>query len=267
MLLCFKKNLLKATDVARAHAGSDERVDRDGDEDDDGDVRARMQPCVKLLMLQGFISDPPIAHADDALCDDTCGCRLVILNAPEPYRLDSSYNQYFEPLRLARDVIARTRLLFGGSPEALVPRNVLGTIAAHCAYYGRWELKAEHKQGFDALDVIFERAAALTAPPPSTNRAQKNAAMTQMYGNSRHINAVSSQQRGADDTLYCVCQERDDGTSDMVCCDNADCDYRWWHRRCISAEGFVVPKLIQQKQWTCPRCTIAQRSVRRRKMN
>jgi len=58
-----------------------------------------------------------------------------------------------------------------------------------------------------------------------------------------------------DETLYCLCQKVSFG--DMVGCDNDDCEYQWFHYKCVGVTE--EPK----GQWLCPKC----RQLPRKQLN
>lgn len=47
--------------------------------------------------------------------------------------------------------------------------------------------------------------------------------------------------------LYCVCKSADDG-SPMICCDNENCDIKWFHFKCVNL------KETPYDLWLCPNC-------------
>ncbi|WWC62755.1 uncharacterized protein I303_105352 [Kwoniella dejecticola CBS 10117] len=50
----------------------------------------------------------------------------------------------------------------------------------------------------------------------------------------------------ADDTLYCICQQKSYG--EMIGCDNDTCQYEWFHVKCVSISGQLP------ETWYCPDC-------------
>ncbi|WRT67926.1 uncharacterized protein IL334_004900 [Kwoniella shivajii] len=50
----------------------------------------------------------------------------------------------------------------------------------------------------------------------------------------------------ADDTIYCICQQRSYG--EMIGCDNEGCELEWFHVKCVN----IIPPLPDT--WYCPDC-------------
>ena len=51
-----------------------------------------------------------------------------------------------------------------------------------------------------------------------------------------------------DDEIYCFC--RRPSTQEMICCDNENCPYKWFHYKCVN----VNPLYLTQEKWFCPFC-------------
>ena len=49
------------------------------------------------------------------------------------------------------------------------------------------------------------------------------------------------------DSIYCYCQNIEDG--EMIGCDNQNCQYKWFHLRCV-----YLDKAPKSKLWYCPDC-------------
>ena len=57
---------------------------------------------------------------------------------------------------------------------------------------------------------------------------------------------------GDDDQIYCICQKVSFG--DMVGCDNDNCEYQWFHYKCVGVTEEPVG------EWLCPSCRVLPRS-------
>ena len=55
-----------------------------------------------------------------------------------------------------------------------------------------------------------------------------------------------------DDQIYCICQKVSFG--DMVGCDNDNCEYQWFHYKCVGVTEEPVG------EWLCPSCRVLPRS-------
>lgn len=51
-----------------------------------------------------------------------------------------------------------------------------------------------------------------------------------------------------DETLYCFCHQK--ATEDMICCDDENCPYKWFHYKCVG----IDPSCITEGPWYCPLC-------------
>lgn len=51
-----------------------------------------------------------------------------------------------------------------------------------------------------------------------------------------------------DNRQYCICGKP--STKDMICCDNENCRYKWFHFKCVG----VDPNNITSGVWYCPLC-------------
>jgi hypothetical protein len=60
-----------------------------------------------------------------------------------------------------------------------------------------------------------------------------------------------------DEKLYCICQSPHDTVSQMIGCDDKDCEYQWFHFECVDI--LIPPK----GKWFCSDC----REKRRKKYN
>ena len=52
-----------------------------------------------------------------------------------------------------------------------------------------------------------------------------------------------------DTRQYCFCGKP--STKDMICCDNDNCRYKWFHFKCVG----VDPNNITTGLWYCPFCS------------
>ena len=77
-----------------------------------------------------------------------------------------------------------------------------------------------------SMDEVSDR----TKPPPITS--QEGAC----------LNTQSQSQQ----ILYCYCQNPDDGSADMIGCDNVNCSDQWFHLKCLKI------KAIPKGKWYCP---------------
>ena len=50
------------------------------------------------------------------------------------------------------------------------------------------------------------------------------------------------------DNTYCICRQQ--GTTEMIACDNDKCDIEWFHYECIG----LSPETIPEDSWICDRC-------------
>ena len=50
------------------------------------------------------------------------------------------------------------------------------------------------------------------------------------------------------ETLYCFCHQK--ATEDMICCDDENCPYKWFHYKCVG----IDPSCITDGSWYCPLC-------------
>ncbi|GFZ45032.1 hypothetical protein JCM24511_02758 [Saitozyma sp. JCM 24511] len=60
------------------------------------------------------------------------------------------------------------------------------------------------------------------------------------------MEAAEAGDTEADDTLYCLCQQKSYG--EMIGCDNDKCEYEWFHVKCVNISG-ALPDT-----WYCPDC-------------
>jgi len=60
--------------------------------------------------------------------------------------------------------------------------------------------------------------------------------------------SVSRDQNNEDDMTYCICNGPDEGT--MICCDNDNCEIKWYHLKCLKMSEKSIPK----GKWYCPNC-------------
>jgi len=51
--------------------------------------------------------------------------------------------------------------------------------------------------------------------------------------------------------LYCFCQKPDDGSQNMIGCDDPRCKFEWFHFRCVGLEE--ADEMVGE--WFCPSCT------------
>lgn len=59
---------------------------------------------------------------------------------------------------------------------------------------------------------------------------------------------VSNVETASDDRTYCFCGKP--STEEMICCDNENCRYKWFHYKCVN----VNPLYLTQEKWYCPFC-------------
>ncbi|MBE7181416.1 MAG: hypothetical protein INR71_09455, partial [Terriglobus roseus] len=57
---------------------------------------------------------------------------------------------------------------------------------------------------------------------------------------------VDMEEEDSDDTKYCTCQRVSFGN--MICCDNDNCRYQWFHWQCVGLEH------EPEGDWLCPDC-------------
>ncbi|SMR41254.1 unnamed protein product [Zymoseptoria tritici ST99CH_1A5] len=66
------------------------------------------------------------------------------------------------------------------------------------------------------------------------------------------VDKIAEDDEGDDETLYCLCHKVSYG--DMVGCDNDNCQYQWFHYKCVGVTE--EPK----GEWLCPSCRALPRS-------
>ena len=60
--------------------------------------------------------------------------------------------------------------------------------------------------------------------------------------------AAPTAETASDDRTYCFCGKP--STQEMICCDNENCRYKWFHYDCVN----VNPLYLTQEKWYCPFC-------------
>ncbi|KAI7288324.1 hypothetical protein KC343_g699 [Hortaea werneckii] len=109
-----------------------------------------------------------------------------------------------------------------------------------------WGYNVAHPEGVDSGG---NGSAAGAGAGTTSNHGRKS---------SRHPELTTALEEEEDyeeennDHLYCYCQKVSYG--DMVCCDNDDCAYQWFHFDCVGIES--EPK----GEWLCPTCRELPRS-------
>ncbi|XP_037092864.1 chromatin modification-related protein YNG2-like [Pollicipes pollicipes] len=99
------------------------------------------------------------------------------------------------------------------------------------------------------------RAPSATKVPVGAKRRSVPAMVSPSYSNmSRRYRAPQqpavAAAAAADemDKLYCYCQSPYDEVSEMIGCDNDDCQHEWFHFECV---GIVI---APKGKWFCPDC-------------
>lgn len=85
---------------------------------------------------------------------------------------------------------------------------------------------------------------------PSTNASASVGSVSEDEDDS--ASSVHVNDDGDDETLYCLCQKVSFG--DMVGCDNDDCEYQWFHYKCVGVTEEPAG------EWLCPICKALPRS-------
>lgn len=86
---------------------------------------------------------------------------------------------------------------------------------------------------------------------PSTNASASVGSVSEDEADDS-ASSVHVNDDGDDETLYCLCQKVSFG--DMVGCDNDDCEYQWFHYKCVGVTEEPAG------EWLCPICKALPRS-------
>lgn len=126
------------------------------------------RPCARYLIDISFIG----GDLTPKYCDVSCGCSIVVVNAPEPRSSDDAA-PYLDALLMSRSEMARTvRVLVGGA-AALAPLVVLERIARRCAAACAWKLEEIDVQGYEHVRDIFARASQSTIVLPTSRTSKR----------------------------------------------------------------------------------------------